>query len=76
MAFLAPVVVWSILATGAYGSPIPHSVVAKAAAYHLPREAALVRLLQHISTPFIEHEVLGLGWIAVGLVLYPALFGL
>jgi arabinofuranosyltransferase len=76
VAFLAPAAVWSIFATAAYGSPIPHSVVAKAAAYHLPREAALVRLLQHISTPFIEHEVLGLGWIAVGLVLYPALFGL
>ncbi|HET7010075.1 MAG TPA: hypothetical protein VFI11_04815 [Anaerolineales bacterium] len=76
LALAAPVAIWSLMAFVMYGSPIPHSIVAKAAAYHLPREAAFVRLLQHVSTPFIEHEVLGLGWIGIGLVLYLALFGL
>lgn len=72
-AFGLPIGLWSVYAWAVYGSPIPHSVVAKATAYHLPPEAALVRLLQHFSTPFMEHELIGLGWIAVGLVLYPAL---
>ena len=76
LALVGRLATWSIYAWSAYGSPLPHSVVAKAAAYHLPQEAALVRLLQHFSTPFIEHEVFGIGWIAVGLVLYPALFAL
>jgi hypothetical protein len=72
----APLAVWTAFAWATYGSPLPHSVVAKAAAYHLPAEAALVRLLQHYGTPFLEHEALGLGWIAVGLILHPILFGL
>lgn len=74
LAFTVPLGLWSVFAWAAYGSPIPHSVVAKAGAYHLPPEAAFVRLLQHFSTPFLEHEVFGTAWIGVGLVLYPALF--
>jgi hypothetical protein len=53
---------------------VPHSVAAKAVAYYLPREAALVRLVQHLATPFLESQILGPWWIAVGLVLYPSLY--
>ena len=74
LAFIVPLGLWSVFAWATYGSAIPHSIVAKAGAYHLPPEAAFVRLLQHFSTPFIEHEVFGTVWIGVGLVLYPALF--
>jgi hypothetical protein len=75
-AFGAPVGLWIIFSTLAYGSPIPQSVAAKAVAYELPPSAALVRLLQHYATPFIWHEIIGSVWIAVGLFLYPALFAL
>lgn len=73
-AFVAPLAVWAVIGLSYYGSPIPHSIFAKAVAYRLPPEAGLVRLLQHYATPFVAHETLGPGWIPVGLVLYPALF--
>lgn len=75
-AFGLPVATWIVIGTAAYGNPIPHSILAKVAAYRLPPEAGLVRLLQHYTTPFLEHLTFGTGWIAAGLVLYPVLFGL
>ncbi len=75
-AFLVPVAAWVAAATAFYGSPIPHSVLAKAVAYRLPPEAAFVRLLQHYATPFLEHLTLSTRWIPVGLVLYPSLCAL
>jgi len=74
-AFLIPVGVWAILGSLIYGSPIPHSILAKVAAYRLPPEAALIRLLQHYATPFLEHLVAGTWFIGVGIVVYPVLFG-
>lgn len=76
LVFALPLAAWAGLATLAYGSPLPHSILAKAAAYRLPPEAALVRLLQHYGTPFLEHLTFGTGFIAAGLLLYPVLFGL
>jgi hypothetical protein len=75
-AFLAPVGGWALLGWIAYGSPIPQSIVAKAAAYHLPAEAGFVRLLQHFATPFLEELAFGPSAIAVGIVLYLVLFSL
>jgi len=72
-AFAAPLLLWTLLAQWAYGNPIPHSITAKVAAYLLPPEAGLVRLLQHYATPFVAHQTFGLWWIGVGMVLYPAL---
>lgn len=74
LAFGVPVMAWGLVGTAYYGSPLPHSIFAKAVAYRLPPDAGLVRLLQHYSTPFVAHETLGAGWIRFGLVLYPALF--
>jgi hypothetical protein len=74
LAFGAPLVVWLAGSLAYFGSPIPHSIFAKSVAYQIPAEAGLVRLLQHYATPFLEHEMLGLGWIRVGIVLYPALY--
>ncbi len=74
LVFIGPLVMWGALALVLYGSPVPHSVAAKAVAYYLPREAALVRLVQHLATPFLESQILGPWWIAVGLVLYPSLY--
>jgi hypothetical protein len=70
----APLVSWAVIATWYYGSPIPHSITAKTNAYRLPDTQALVRLLQHYATPFMEHLTFGTWWIAVGLVLYLFLF--
>jgi hypothetical protein len=63
---------WYGYATLQFGTPIPHSVQAKLGAYRLPPEAALVRLLQHYTTPFMADRWLGTA-VAVGsgLLLYP-----
>lgn len=71
---LAPLSLWSLFAASYFGSPIPHSVTAKVAAYFLPSDAALTRLLQHYATPFLGHLTFGIWWIGVGLILYPVLF--
>lgn len=76
LAFVTPLTLWGIIGFNFYGNPIPHSILAKVAAYHLPSEAALIRLLQHYSTPFLGHLSLGNWWIAAGLVLFPMVFGL
>lgn len=74
LAFLVPVATWAVVGTLVYGNPIPHSILAKVAAYQLPQESALVRLLQHYSTPFQEEVAFGVWVIGLGLVVYPALF--
>lgn len=73
-AFALPLAAWSAFAAAYFGSPIPHSITAKVAAYRLPAEAGLVRLLQHYATPFLGHLTFGTAWIAVGLILFPVLF--
>jgi hypothetical protein len=75
--FTLPLVVWITYSVPLYGSPIPHSISAKVAAYRLPPEAGLVRLIQHYATPFFEHLTLGTGPVALlGLwALHSALFG-
>lgn len=75
-AFLAPLLLWIGLGWTVYGSPIPHSILAKSQAYLLPPDAGLIRLLQHYATPFLGHEIFGVVWIGVGLLLYPILFSL
>lgn len=77
-AFIVPVFLWVAYAVPVYGTPIPHSITAKVAAYHLPPEAGLVRLIQHYATPFFEHEALGIrgAWILGLWAVYTALFGL
>ncbi len=68
---LAP---WILFAAAYFGSPLPQSVQAKVRAYHLDQFSALIRLLQHVSTPFFEDRVFGRYWPAVGFVLYFALY--
>lgn len=68
-----PLAIWVVASTAAYGSPVPQSMTAKTYAYLLPRDAALIRLLQHYATPFFGHQVLGIWWIGLGLLLYPTL---
>jgi hypothetical protein len=73
-AFTLPLLAWAVFGFWFYGNPIPHSITAKTAAYLLPPEASLVRLLQHYATPFLAHETFGLWWIGAGLLLYPVLY--
>ncbi len=70
-AILAP---WLLFATCYFGSPLPQSVQAKVNAYHLEPTAATIRLIQHFSTPFFEHEIAGRFWPAIGLPLYLTLY--
>ncbi len=67
--------VWYSFATIQFGSPIPHSVQAKLGAYRLDSTEALVRLIQHYATPFMNDQWFGsLIAVAGGLLVYPALF--
>jgi hypothetical protein len=52
--FLGPLLLWVLFATLYFGSPIPHSIAAKTAAYQLKSTEALFRLVQHYATPFLE----------------------
>lgn len=72
LALLLIPLLWYGYATLQFGTPIPHSVQAKLGAYRLPPEAALIRLLQHYTTPFMADRWFGAA-IAVGsgLLLYP-----
>jgi len=72
--FLIPILAWWSYALPTFGSILPHSIAAKTAAYRLPSEAGLVRLLQHYATPFMGNETFGIPWIVVGIFLYPFLF--
>jgi hypothetical protein len=70
IAFFLPALAWLAFAALYFGSPIPHSITAKTAAYQLPPTAGLVRLLQHYATLFHQHYFLGGVGIAIGLVLF------
>ncbi len=74
LAFLLPCLAWGIFATAYFGSPIPHSVTAKLAVYRLEDNAALIRLIQHYATPFMEYDAIGVAGIGLGLILYPFLY--
>ena len=72
-AFIVPLLPWLIFATLYFGSPVPHSILAKALAYRLEPIAGLSRFLQHFATPFNEDLTFGRVGILIGLVLYPFL---
>jgi len=75
LAFAMPVAAWFGFATLTFGSPLPHSVQAKLLAYRLEPYEALIRLIQHYATPFIEQSTLGTKIaVGLGLVLYPFLY--
>lgn len=74
LVFTLPLLIWFGFALFYFGSPIPHSVIAKTRAYLLPENAAFIRLLQHYATPFLGQHTFGTFWIGVGLVLYPFVF--
>ena len=74
LAFSLPVLIWLFFSTIYFGNPVPHSIAAKSLVYRLPPDAAFIRLLQHYTTPFLEHLTFGISWIAIGLVVYPFLF--
>ncbi len=74
LAFLLPCLAWGAFATLYFGSPIPHSVTAKLAVYRLEDNAALIRLIQHYATPFMEYDAMGVVGIGIGLILYPFLY--
>jgi MFS family permease len=72
--FVLPLFLWVLFAWVYFGSPLPQTLLAKSNAYRVDALSALVRLLQHYATPFLEHLTLGLGWLKIGLWLYPFLF--
>ena len=74
LAFSLPCLAWGGFATAYFGSPIPHSVQAKLAVYRLGENAALIRLVQHYATPFMEYDTLGAIGTGIGLLLYPFLY--
>jgi arabinofuranosyltransferase len=76
-AALLPALGWFVFATLYFGSPVAQSVQAKMAAYRLMPDAALVRLVQHYATPFMENNWLGTAAsITIGVLLYPFLYAI
>ncbi|MCS6906551.1 MAG: hypothetical protein RML93_01560 [Anaerolineales bacterium] len=77
LTFALPSIAWLTFAHFYFGTFLPNSIAAKALAYHLPPNSALIRLLQHYATPFHEDRTFDKWGIGVGLFLYPslALFG-
>lgn len=75
--FVLPVLAWYGFAWLTFGSPFPHSVTAKLAAYRLEPNAALIRLVQHYATPFLHHNLTGaaLG-VGLGLFFCPFLYAI
>jgi hypothetical protein len=74
LAFLIPAGLWYGFAGFYFGNPFPHSVAAKLVAYRLEPDSALIRLVQHYATPFIDQNLLGAIGIGIGIILYPFLF--
>jgi arabinofuranosyltransferase len=73
LALLAP---WLAFGALTFGNPLTASVAAKSAAYRLPPEADLIRLLQHYATPFFEHETLPPVGVFIAFALYCGLCAL
>ncbi len=74
LGFFLPLVAWYGFAWVYYGSPLPHSITAKMAAYRLDENAAFIRLLQHYSQPFMGNRFTGPVGVALGLIIFPVLF--
>jgi hypothetical protein len=72
--FCAILLPWILFASMNFGSPLPQSVQAKVRAYNRPELATLIRMIQHLATPFFEHEIFGRFWPAVGFPLYLFLY--
>ena len=64
---------WALFATLYFGSPIPHSILAKTLAYRIGALDGLINLLQHYGTPFFEDQFLGRFWPLAGFIVYLAL---
>jgi len=73
LAALLPLVGWYGFAWLYYGSPLPHSMTAKMAAYRLGDYAAFIRLLQHYAQPFMGNKLTGPIGLGLGLILFPSL---
>jgi hypothetical protein len=68
--FLLTLAPWALFALWTFGSPLPNSIAAKTEAYLLDAGSALIRLIQHYSTPFFENDFLGSGWQLAGVFVY------
>jgi hypothetical protein len=74
IAFSIPVLTWFVFAMLSFGNLLPHSIAAKTLAYRLPQYNAFIRLIQHYATPFQGNLTFGVGWIGIGMILYPFLY--
>lgn len=74
--FAALLLPWYVFSWSYFGTVLSNSLRAKTLAYHIGEFEALVRLLQHIATPFLEQEAFGTPGIVIGIVLYPTLAGI
>lgn len=74
--FFLTLVPWVLFATFYFGSPLPHSIAAKAVAYHLEPIEGFRRLLQHYGTPFFEQETIPPAYSALILYIFIAYLGL
>jgi hypothetical protein len=67
---------WHLFSLVYFDTLLSRSMSAKQVAYHVDSFQAATRLLQHIATPFFDHEALGVPGMVIGIVLYPGLAGI
>lgn len=67
---------WYLFSWAYFGTVLSRSLSAKQIAYRVDDFQAVIRLLQHIATPFFENESLGVTGMMIGIVLYPGLAGI
>jgi len=71
--FLLVTTPWVAYAWLTYGSPLPHSIAAKAVAYRLAPTQAVVSLIQNLAEPFFEFDAFGPSGALAGLITYTSL---
>ncbi len=74
LAFFVPLFLWFSFSYLYFGSFLPQSIAAKTDAYLIAPYSALIRFLQHYSTPFMAQETFGISAIYFGFIIYPILF--
>ena len=74
--FLGALAPWYLFSWAYFGTLLSRSLAVKQLAYRVELLQAVTRLVQHVATPFFEHETLGSVGIMIGIVLYPTLAGI
>ena len=74
LAFAALLLPWLAFSAAYFGSPLPHSMIAKSEAFRAPPYLALNMLWRQLAMPFFDQLTFGPSMVFIGSFVYPALF--